>query len=93
VVTISAEALAFIRRSGHPIVLELPRMVRGCCFDFQEGPSVRVGEPPEPASYERTVFDGATMYVPRDLPDLPLEVRLQRFLGLRRLVVEGWRYF
>jgi hypothetical protein len=35
--------------------------------------------------------EGITLFVPRDLPVIPLTVTLNRFLGLKRLVIEGWR--
>ena len=92
--TISARALAFIRSKRRPLHLDLPRMVRGCCFDFQECPSVRLGEPRDPHRYERQVIDDTPVFVPHDLPrDLALEITLNGFLGFRWLVVEGWRYF
>ena len=91
--TLSAEALAFLRGRGEPIFLELPPVVRGCCFDFQECPSVRLGAPRDPHRYEARQIDDVVVLVPRPFPDeLALEIRFTSFLGFKRLVVEGWRY-
>lgn len=92
-VTISPEAHTIIRERARPVFLELPRLIRSCCFDFQECPSVRLGEPDDVEQYERSSVDGTVVFVPRHLPeDLALKITVSRFLGLRRLVVEGWRY-
>lgn len=92
-VTISPEALSIIRERSRPVFLELPKLIRSCCFDFQEGPSVRLGEPPDAGQYQRNTLDGTVVYVPRIIPDdLALQITVSRFLGVRRLVVEGWRY-
>jgi hypothetical protein len=90
--TIHPDALAYIQARARPVFLELPAVVRGC-FDFQEAPSVRLGEPHDPHAYEARVVDGAAVWVPRRLPEgVALEIRLSRLFGFRWLVVEGWRY-
>ena len=91
--TITPEAMALIRKQGKPIFLELPKLITNCCFDLQECPSVRSGEPPDSANYEKRTIQEVTVFVPRRLPEMPLTIDACSFLGIRRLVVEGWRLF
>ncbi|HVI76069.1 MAG TPA: CC/Se motif family (seleno)protein [Anaeromyxobacteraceae bacterium] len=93
--SISPEARALILEKGAPVRLELSRAVHGGCGvpPLQERPTVRFGPPPSFLShhYEARDVDGITFHVPRALPkDRPLTVGVASFLGIRRLVVEGW---
>lgn len=90
---ITPEALSIIQNQGKPIFLELPKLIRNCCFDLQECPSVRVGEPRNAAGYEKRTVQDVTVYLPRHLPDFPLTIAVSSFLGRKRLVVDGWRFF
>jgi hypothetical protein len=33
-----------------------------------------------------------TVFVPLELPEVPLRINLNAFMGFKRLVVEGWRH-
>ena len=93
--SISPEARALILEKGAAVRLELARRVHGGCGvpPLQERPTVRFGPPPSFLSrhYEARDVDGITFHVPRALPkDRPLTVGVASFLGIRRLVVEGW---
>jgi len=33
-----------------------------------------------------------TIYVPYELPNIPLAINLDIFMGFKRLIVEGWRH-
>lgn len=91
--TISPEAVTFIRGRGSAIYLDLPKMITNCCFDFQECPSVRRGEPRDLREFEVRIIEGVTVFVPRRLPEMPLTIEVSSFLGIKRLVVEGWSFF
>jgi hypothetical protein len=59
---------------------------------FREAPTARVGRPHNRAHYQRAFIDGVTVLVLRDLPDIPLQIKLRSFLWFSRLVLEGWRH-
>jgi hypothetical protein len=91
-ISITEEALGFIRQRAQPVYLELPRPVTGCCFYLQECPSVRFGKPREASQYRERTVQGVALLVPRGLPeDSPLTLTVSRFLGFSRVVVDGWR--
>lgn len=89
-ITITPEALDFINDRGESIYLDLPPII-GCCIQFRDCPSVRFGTPYNPEGYEERVIQGVTIYIPHDLPDIPLTVALNSVFGYKRLVVEGWK--
>lgn len=91
-IQISPEARELIRDKAGPVFLEMPKAVTSCCFDLQESPVVRFGKPRDPSNYEERIIGEVPVWVPRCLPDEgPLTITVSRFLGIRRLVVEGWR--
>jgi len=91
-ISITDEALGVIRKRARPVYLELPKAVSGCCFQIQEAPSVRFGQPREPSTYRERTIQGVSLLVPIGLPeDPPLTLAVSRFLGISRLVVDGWR--
>jgi hypothetical protein len=91
--TITPEALELIQRQVKPIFLELPKLISSCCFDFQEGPSVRAGEPRDLQDYEKRIIQNVTVFVPCRLPKIPLTIDVRSFFGIKSLVVDGWRYY
>ena len=93
--SITPAARALILERGEPIRLELARVVHGGCGvpPLHACPTVRFGAPQPSArdDYERRVLDGVSVHVPRAPPDdRPLTLGVASFLGLRRLVVQGW---
>lgn len=86
---IAPEAAAYILEQKKSIFLDIPPEI-GCCFHIKESPAVRFGEPHNPEKYDRRCIDGVTVFVPHELPDQPLTVVLNSFLGLKNLTVEGW---
>lgn len=87
---ITDEAKAYIRSRNAPIFLDLPPLI-DCCIHLRESPSVRFGRPHDPENYELCTIDGIEVLLPLELPRIPLTIVLARFLGFRRLAVEGWR--
>jgi hypothetical protein len=91
-ISITDEALGIIRKRAQPVYLELPKRVTGCCFHIQECPSVRFGKPREISKYNEKTIQGVPLLVPNGLPeDRPLTLTVSRFLGISKLVVDGWR--
>lgn len=91
-ISLSAEALAWVEEKNTPVVIDIPYPVRGCCFDMTDCPAVGFGEPRQPDAYSRQTIDGVTVYVPHALStEHPLVIRTRSFFGFRQLVLDGWR--
>ena len=87
--SLTSEAVAYIRSRGKPIYLDIPPFISGD-FNIQESPAVRFGEPRDPKNYALQVIQGVSVYVPYRLPEQALTISLASFFGWRRLVVQGW---
>jgi hypothetical protein len=90
-ISFTPEAKAYILNKGGELYLEYLPIISGD-IPFREAPTARVGRPHNPAHYQRAFIDGVTVLVPRDLPDIPLQIKLRSFLWFSRLVLEGWRH-
>ena len=88
--TLHPDALKHIESRQRSIFLELPIVIQGD-ITFRECPSVRWGEPRDIKNYERRTIQGIVVFVPRELPTIPLEVVLTGFLRFKWLAVHGWR--
>lgn len=86
----SSEAVSYIRDKKQPVYLEIPPVI-GCCITIREKPEVRFGVPYNPEHYEKREMQGITVFIPHDLPDIPLTITLNTFLGIKHLGIEGWR--
>lgn len=89
ILTITDKALDYIKSQERPIYLELFQVI-SCCIDIRESPSVRLGHPPDPHNYSFEEIQGVKVYIPHELPKIPLTITLSRFLGFKKLVIEGW---
>jgi hypothetical protein len=89
--TISDEALALITQKNEPVFLDMPKTITSCCFDFQECPTVRFGEPRNLSDYDRKTIRNVPVYLPHRLPGNTLEIAVGSFLGIKRLVIKGWK--
>jgi hypothetical protein len=58
---------------------------------LRESPAVRLGQPHDPQNYFLEEIQGVMVYIPQDLPEIPLMINLSRFLWFKRLVIEGWQ--
>src|SRR4051794_27432403 len=90
---ITPAALEHIAMKRKPIYLELPKLIENCCFQLQECPVVCFGEPRDKVNYKQYTIEGATVFVPHligRIADIDLSVTLNRFLGFKWLVIEGW---
>ncbi|WP_371371383.1 CC/Se motif family (seleno)protein [Sporomusa aerivorans] len=58
---------------------------------MRESPAVRLGQPHDPQNYSLEEIQGIMVYVPRELPEIPLTITFSRFLWFKRLVIEGWQ--
>jgi len=92
-VSISDEAREIIRQKQKPLYLEMHREMMSCCIPFQECPAVRWGEPHDRQNYEKLDIGDALVFVPLRFPeDIPFTIIPSRFLGITRLVLDGWSY-
>lgn len=89
--TITEEARKHALEKGGVLFLEYI-VVQGCCIPYQPEPAVRFGEPHDPRRFQRVALQGIIVFVPHDLPEVPLVINLSVFLGFKKLVVEGWRH-
>lgn len=90
-VTISPEAQEHAMKNGGELYLEYI-VLHGCCIPYQPGPAVRFGRPHNPACFCATAIEEITVFVPYELPDVPLQITVNSFMGFKWLVVEGWRH-
>ncbi len=88
--TITPEALAIIQRKKLPVFLEMPKLITNCCFSLQECPTVHFGEPKNRSGYETKIINDVTVFAPDMLPDIPLTITVASFLGIKKLVIDGW---
>jgi hypothetical protein len=91
-VTISPEARDHARKNGGDLYLEYIVIQGGCCIPYQPGPAVRHGRPHDPARFHTATVEGITIFVPHELPDVPLKITVNSFMGFKWLIVEGWRH-
>jgi hypothetical protein len=87
--TISPQALTYIQKQNKPLFLDIPPVI-SCCLHLKESPTVRFGEPHDPANYKEQIIQGVIVFVPNELPEIPLSIQLSSFLGIKRLIVDGW---
>ena len=87
--TITNKALEYIKSHGKPVYLELFQVIN-CCIDIRESPSVRLGQPHDPHNYSFEEIEGIMVYIPHELPAIPLTITLSNFFGFKKLVIEGW---
>lgn len=90
-VTITAEAVQYIRKRNQPVRLELPPCIDACCFELQEAPEARFGVPQNRAAHIEQIVEEIIVFIPRSLQSVPLTLTVSSFFGFRRLTVEGWR--
>jgi hypothetical protein len=92
-IIISDEAKDLIRQKGKPVYLEMHKEIVSCCMQFQECPAVRWGEPRDPKNYQKIDIGDVWVFVPHRLPEnTPFTIILSSFLGIKRLVLDGWMY-
>lgn len=87
--TITNDALEYIKTHDKPIYLELFQVIT-CCIDLRESPSVRLGQPHNKENYTLEEIQGVMVYIPHDLPEIPLTITLSNFFCFKKLVIEGW---
>lgn len=90
--TISSEAYAKIQAEKKPVYLDMPPHIKsGCCVNLQECPTVRFGTPHDPENYVEKDIQGIIILLPRRFPmDKDLTISVSSFLGMKRVVLEGW---
>ena len=83
------EAKEYIISKNTSYYIDVPPEV-GCCFHVVDTPALRPGEPRNPEEFNRVCFDEAVIFVPRRFPDHELIISITKFLGMKKLVLEGW---
>jgi hypothetical protein len=91
-ITMTPEAIEYVRQRGGSLFLEYIILQSGCCIPFQPGPAVRIGRPRRQIDYREMRIEDLTVFLPPGLPDVSLVIKVNSFLGLSRLVVEGWQH-
>jgi hypothetical protein len=89
--TISDEALMMIEQKNESVFLDMPKTITSCCFDFQECPTVRFGEPRNISDYDKQTIRDIPIFLPHRLPECDIEIVVSSFLGYKRLVLNGWK--
>lgn len=87
--TLTDSAVAHIQARGQAVFLEMPMVIQGD-ITIRESPSIRWGVPADLDNYRLDRIQGVDVYLPYDLPQIPLKIALSRLLWLKWLVVEGW---
>lgn len=88
-IAFSEQARDWIQRHGGSVMLRASTR-HGCCGGSADVPVVDLGEPADPAGYHCGTHQGVQVYLDRNLSvERPLSVRLEGFLGFRRLFVDG----
>ncbi len=90
--TMTPEAREYALNQGGSLYLEYIVLQGGCCIPYQPGPAARIGKPRNPDRYIEKTIEDVTVFVPGDLPDVPLVITLAVFMGIRKLIVAGWRH-
>ncbi len=90
-VRISDEALKMISQKNEAVFLDMPKVITSCCFEFQDCPTVRFGEPKNVAEYDKQTIRNIPVYLPHRLPEVDIEIAVSNFMGYKRLVLNGWK--
>ncbi len=90
-IKISDEALMMITQKNEAVFLDMPKAITNCCFDFQDCPTVRFGEPRNITEYDKQSIRDIMVYLPHRLPEVDIEIAVSNFLGFKRLVLNGWK--
>lgn len=87
------EAKKHAVNNGGVVFLEYFALISGCCVPFQPEPTVRLGKPHNQKKYREETIEGLTVFIPHELPEEQLIIDLNSFMGMKKLVIEGWRYY
>ena len=90
---ITPEAKIHALDNGGVLFLEYFILKGGCCVPFQPEPTVRIGTPNDRGKYRQETIEDLTVFIPHELPDEKLMIEVNSFMGMKRLVIKGWRYF
>ena len=90
--TITAEANKYVLNNGGSLFLEYITLKGGCCIPYQPAPSVKLGKPYNQDQYRQETIEGLTVFIPHELPEMPLLITMNSFMGFKRLVIEGWHH-
>ncbi len=94
--SITPDAMEFIRSRDTSVHLEPTAIITtACCAQsFQDRPAVRLGPPPQDTDgmFAIQSVGDVTVFVPPEVRvhRRSMRIVLSSFLGLKRLVLEGW---
>lgn len=88
-ISFTPEAITFLQERNKIIFLQLPPKI-DCCLHLQEAPMITIGLPPKSIPCNMLEFDGITVYLPSDFPDVDFTIDVSSFLGFKKLVIEDW---
>ena len=87
--TITPEAQEFIRTRNQTVFLEMPMIIQGD-ITIRESPAIKWGKPEKIEKYLLLRVEDVDVYIPDELPVIPLCIVRRSFLGFKWLAVEGW---
>lgn len=90
---VDEKAREYIKKKSHDRSIRVEGQVAGCGWATYYEPSVKMGPPTDNRKFEVFESEDIKLYLaPGIIPkgDI-IRVRLNRFLGIRRIVVEGIR--
>lgn len=87
--TITTEAQEFILARNRTVFLEMPIIIQGD-ITIRESPSIKWGKPEDTDRYLFQRIGGVDVYIPEELPVIPLTIVRRNFLGYKWLAIEGW---
>jgi hypothetical protein len=91
---ITDEARDYLLTHGGVIYICEQRYLSLCLGRINFGSTVSRGEPKNPRDYSDAIINSIKVYRPRGFESpYSLTVSLQKFLGWKRLGLEGWKLF
>ncbi|AEF93842.1 hypothetical protein Desca_0966 [Desulfotomaculum nigrificans CO-1-SRB] len=91
-IPIEDAAKDFINSKGGVVTVSSPNVGKLCCGHVNFAPEVKIGPPTDPENYYLGEFNGITVYQHKDIkPTSNLSIGLAKVLGIKYLVVNGWK--
>jgi len=91
-IRIEEEAKDFIKSRGGVVTIGTPNTANLCCGKVNFAPEIKISEPADPQNYLFGTVEGVKIYQHRSIvPSSNLSIGLTKILGLKSLVLNGWK--